>query len=76
MAEIQPSSPLKRYCRERGIKLAWLAGQLGISRSHFVHIESGRRRAPDWYYPKAAQVLGVPDYVIRPQPASTEVSVS
>lgn len=65
---------IKRVCDSKGVKYSWLAAQLGISRSHFDHIEAGRRNPPADYYERAARILQVPVEVIRPETEPAEVA--
>lgn len=62
-----PLSTIQRICAARGIRQTWIAEKLEVSPSRFNHIEAGRRPAPPGYYERAAEVLGVPVEMLRPQ---------
>lgn len=44
---------------DRGIMRAWLAGRLGVSRSHVTHVVAGRRTLDRATAERAAALLGV-----------------
>lgn len=55
----RPLGPLKAELDRRGIRHAWLARQLGVSKWTFWRIEAGIQPAPADWYERAAHVLGV-----------------
>jgi hypothetical protein len=63
--------PVRRVVIAQGRRLTWVAEQLGIS-SNYLHRlllppeDRDSRPTPEWFYPKLAQLLGVPEEMLRP----------
>jgi ribose/xylose/arabinose/galactoside ABC-type transport system permease subunit len=64
----EPASALKAFLAERGIRASWMAEKMGVSQWMFHHIEAGRKTKPDGWDERAAEILGVPVEMIRPEP--------
>lgn len=58
---------LKAELRRQGRSLRWFCQQMGVSRYTLWRIETGDAGAPPNWYGRAAQVLGVPEYVVAPE---------
>jgi len=63
--------PIKRVVFAQGRRLTWLARQLGISSNylHRVLLPVGHpdhRGPPKNFYPRVAELLGVPEDMLRP----------
>lgn len=65
-------SPLTRELARQRLRRDWLAQKLGVGPWTFSRIEGGQQPAPDDWYDRAAEVLGVP--VEQLKPASDEVA--
>lgn len=67
-----PDHPVRRVVTLQGRRLAWVATQLGISANYLHRIllhpeDPDFRPAPEWFYPKLSQLLGVPEEMLRPR---------
>lgn len=61
--------PLFAYMVGRGMRRAWLAQQLGISRALLWRYEHGRIRVPDQFIGDACRMVGIPTSLITiPEP--------
>lgn len=60
-------SPLCREIMRQGRFRNWFARQIGVKPWTFSRIESGVVQVPDWWYPRAAEILGVPVDQITPK---------
>lgn len=63
--------PVREVLEAQGRRQIWLAKQLGISANYLHRIllppnDPDSRPAPDWFYPRVAAVLGVPESMLRP----------
>src|SRR5258708_4570630 len=59
--------PLYRYLLEHGVQLAWLAGQLGMTRGYLVQMFRGQMAPPPGFIERAAEVLEIPVARVRPK---------
>lgn len=63
--------PVRRVVFAQGRRLTWVAKQLGIS-SNYLHRlllsadDADYRQPPEWFYPRLATLLGVPEEMLRP----------
>jgi transcriptional regulator with XRE-family HTH domain len=54
---------LSEIIEQKGLQLNFVASQMGMSRSYFFLIISGRRPIPHDFVERAALVLGVPAFL-------------
>jgi hypothetical protein len=62
--------------RRQGRSVKWLAAQMGVSRFAVYRAESGdlARGVPADWYARAARALGVPEFVVSPDPDGRSVA--
>jgi hypothetical protein len=65
--------PVRRVVTLQGRRLIWVAQQLDISANYLHRIllpsdDPDCRPAPEWFYPKLSQLLGVPEEMLKPEP--------
>lgn len=60
--------PIKEVCIERGLKITWLANQLGMTQPKLSHIILGTRAAPPNFFERVAGILNVPLERVLPPP--------
>lgn len=75
MHRLEAAHPIRLVTSKQGRRLTWLAREMGISANYLHRILLGAehtqgRPAPEWFYPRAAQLLGVPESMLRPQEAA------
>jgi hypothetical protein len=63
--------PVRRIVFRQGRRLTWVAEQLGISANYLHRIllpetHPARRPAPEDFYGRLSQLLGVPEDMLRP----------
>jgi len=63
--------PVRRIVFRQGRRLTWVADQLGISANYLHRIllpegHPARRPAPDDFYRRLSDLLGVPEDMLRP----------
>lgn len=59
-------SRIKEILDAQGRRYEWFAARMEISAVSFSRIEGGTQPIPPRYYERAAQLLGVPVYMIQP----------
>jgi hypothetical protein len=64
--------PVRRIVFSQGRRLTWLATQLGISTNHLHRVllppdDPHSRTTPEWFYPRVAVLLGVPEDMLKPE---------
>ena len=64
--EDSPPRLIRVVLADRGIKVGWLAKQLGLSQPYTSQIIDGTRRAPLNFYERVAGLLNVPIDRVRP----------
>lgn len=67
------SDPLFQVLELRGIKLQWLARQVGLDPSALSRAKSGERHIPLHARKRIAEVLSLPESMLFAAPVSTEV---
>lgn len=48
----------------QGRTLAWLAKQVGCSRSYVSKMHRGQRRIPKWFAEKSSVAIGIPEHAL------------
>lgn len=64
--------PVKQVVVAQGRRQTWLAAQLRISPNYLHRIllppsDPASRPVPEWFYPRVAELLGVPESMLRPK---------
>lgn len=67
MASWRADTPLTRELARQRLRRDWLAERLGVRPWTFTRVEKGEQRAPEGWYERAADILGVPVDRIRPE---------
>ena len=64
--------PIRQVARRQGRRLTWIAEQADISTNYLHRIltpptDPDHRPAPEWFYSRIAEILGVPEESLRPE---------
>lgn len=71
--------PVRRVVALQGRRLSWVAKRLDISANYLHRIllpadDADARPAPEWFYPRLSQLLGVPEEMLKPEPPKSEAA--
>lgn len=65
---LQTIEPLRDYLDSHGIQRAWFANKLGISKQRLFYYLRGDNEAPEWFLPRAWQIISNPRVELPPPP--------
>lgn len=66
--------PARRVLNSQGRRDAWVASELSITKDHLQRILRGTVRAPRWFYPELAALLGVPVADLKPDAQASDAA--
>lgn len=59
MTGLRVDTPLTRELARQRLRRDWMAERLGVREWTFTRVEKGEQRAPEGWYERAAEILGV-----------------